>query len=90
MDFLTSLYWAVTRRRRIDRDRAVKRTVADLRKVIDAALAQGWRIERLTTGHLRFVPPDKTKHMVVVGGTPSDFRWLQNTISKLRRSGLVF
>ena len=57
-------------------------------RLVMLALAQGWRVERTGTGHLRFVPPDKDNPAVIVPFTPSDHRSLLNSTSQLRRSGL--
>lgn len=62
----------------------------DLRKIEQAAREQGWRVERTKKGHIRFVPPDATKPMVVAAGTPSDHRSIRNLVAQLRRSGLIW
>ena len=56
--------------------------------IIRAAKKQGFVVQRTKKGHLQFIPPDKTKPIVVASGTPSDHRELQNLLSRLRRSGL--
>lgn len=62
----------------------------DLRKIEQAAREQGWRVERTTKGHIRFVPPDATMPMVIASGTPSDQRSIKNLIAQLRRSGFIW
>lgn len=57
--------------------------------LIDAAMQQGWRVQYLSSGHIKLLPPDTTKPAVVMGGSISDRRALQNVRSMLRRSGLV-
>jgi len=65
------------------------RVPKELRRIVAAATAAGWTVQRLASGHWRFVPPDRTKKMVVTGGTPSDHRVLRNLVADLRRQGLA-
>ena len=67
-----------------------KRRDGYIREIDDQARAQGWRIESLPGGHLRYTPPDPTKHPVVTGRTPTRNRSVENFLAELRRSGLVF
>jgi hypothetical protein len=61
-----------------------------LRTFVEAAEAQGWRVERTNAKHLRFVPPDRTKPIVHTAGTPhGGKRGYANIRSDLRRAGLV-
>lgn len=62
----------------------------DIRKIEQAARKQGFRVERTSKGHIRFVPPDPTKAIVIASGTPSDTRAIHNLVARLRRSGLVW
>lgn len=62
----------------------------DLKRIIGAAKDQGWREERTTKGHLRLVPPDRTKPACVFSGTPGDVRAIRNFLAACRRSGLVW
>jgi len=55
-----------------------------------AAEAQGWIVERTKGKHWRFIPPDRTKRMVVTGGTPSDMRSIRNFLADLRRQGFQY
>ncbi len=59
----------------------------DFDDIVRATRAQGFTVEPTRNQHVRFVPPDPTKRVVVTGGTPSDKRSLQNLISDLRRDG---
>jgi hypothetical protein len=59
----------------------------DLRK---AAREQGWEIGQTSKGHTRWVPPDKTKPIVVGSGTPGDQRAIKNLLAQLRRSGFIW
>lgn len=47
---------------------------------------QGWKMKPTKNGFMLY-PPDKTKEIVTVHKTPSDWRSWENTISKLRKSG---
>ena len=47
---------------------------------------QGWRIEEKAKGWMVY-PPDKTLSGVMIHGSPSDHRWLKNTMSELRKRG---
>jgi hypothetical protein len=51
------------------------------------ALALGWRILPLKSGHERWLSPDG-KTQVLVSGTPSDHRAMKNALADLRRAGL--
>lgn len=57
------------------------------RAVLNAAREQGWVIEQTRGGHIRMIPPDRTKKIVVLGSTESDRRAMQNTLARLRKSG---
>lgn len=57
----------------------------DLRR---AAEQQGWTVEASKGGHWKFIPPDKTKPMVVLPGTSVSRCGMRNALSALRRSGL--
>jgi hypothetical protein len=61
----------------------------NIRDIERAAREQGWRVELTTKGHVRYIPTDKSKKIVIHGGTPSDHRSTRNLIAALRRSGLV-
>lgn len=62
----------------------------DIRDIEKAARAQGWQIGTSKKGHLRWVPPDPSKPIVVGSGTPSDHRAVRNFLAQLKRSGLVW
>jgi predicted RNA binding protein YcfA (HicA-like mRNA interferase family) len=62
----------------------------DLRDIERAAQEQGWEVGRTGKGHPRFVPPDKTKRIVVGSGTPSDWRALRNLLADLKREGFIW
>ena len=53
-----------------------------------AAVMAGWRIEVTGGNHLKWIPPDKTKPIIITSSTPSDVRARKNIIASLRRSGL--
>jgi hypothetical protein len=56
---------------------------------VTAARPQGWDVQPYNDG-TKFVPADKTQHIVRVHRTPSDHRWQQNKDKDFRRSGLIF
>lgn len=53
------------------------------------ARAQGWRVEPLRGGHVRFLPPRGTGRIVVASATASDHRAVRNLRADLRRAGLA-
>jgi len=61
----------------------------DLGPVLDALREQGWRVEDTERGHVRAVPPDKTKPIVHFGHSRFP-RSMRNAISELRVSGFVW
>lgn len=63
------------------------RNASDVREVLQALRAQGWRVDRTARRHLRARPPGRDRPIVITGGTPSDCRALANWIAQLRRSG---
>lgn len=50
---------------------------------------QGWEINPSKKGWM-VVPPDKSKPMVTIHGTPSDNRSWKNMIAQLKRSGFIW
>lgn len=48
---------------------------------------QGWKVSLSGSGHWKCVPPDPKKKIVSLAQTPSDGRWYENMIAKLRRGG---
>jgi hypothetical protein len=61
----------------------------ELRKVVRAAEAQGWRVEATKKGWMLY-PPQTSQGAVAVHGTPSDVRALHNTIAEMRRRGFIW
>jgi len=62
----------------------------NIRDIEKAAVAQGWQVGRTARGHIRFVPPDASKKIVIGSGTPSDARSISNLLAELRRQGFVW
>lgn len=60
----------------------------ELQEAEAAALLAGWKIEVTGSSHLKWIPPDRTKPVVISPSTPSGHRERANTIARLRRSGL--
>ena len=69
---------------RTSRDGATKA----LRTLRSIAEAQGWRVERTRASHFRFIPPDRTKKIVLFSPNSSPQN-VRNVYAELRRSGLV-
>ncbi|HEX4489664.1 MAG TPA: hypothetical protein VH914_00515 [Acidimicrobiia bacterium] len=59
----------------------------DTKKLLRNLERQGWTIEATKSGHIRAIPPDTTKPIVIIASTPSDHRAWKNTIAQLRKSG---
>lgn len=60
----------------------------EVRELIEEALRQGWRCERLASGHWKCLAPDGVG-IVWIAGTPSDHRWKRNTVAQMKRHGFV-
>lgn len=62
----------------------------ELRILVQAADAQGWRVEQSGSGHYKFFPPDPAAGIVVVPATPhmGNRSWA-NTVADLRRAGMI-
>lgn len=58
----------------------------DVKKLLSAAQAQGWRVELGKRGHLKLYAPDGVG-IVTMSGTPSDSRAMNNTIARMRQYG---
>ena len=59
-------------------------------ELADAAIDQGWTVSITGGNQYRFVPPDKSQVPVILAGTASDVHALGNSISRLKRSGLIW
>jgi len=59
----------------------------DIDRLIDAARQQGWGIERRKSGHYMLTPPSRGSPLIVVSGTPGDFRAFAKIRSQLRHAG---
>ena len=57
-------------------------------QLIATARQQGWGVERRRSGHYMLTPPSRATPLIVVSGTPSDFRALAKIRSQLRRAGV--
>lgn len=62
---------------------------SDVDALIKAAWEQGWWCERSKKNHVRCFPPDKAKSAVLLESTPSDYRSVPNSRSRMRKSGLT-
>lgn len=57
-------------------------------EIFEAAISQGWRIEKTEGNHYKCIPADKTKRIVYCGSTVYGSRVFKNIKSEMRRSGL--
>jgi predicted RNA binding protein YcfA (HicA-like mRNA interferase family) len=71
-------------------DNVKELTKIDLREIEKAAKEQGWQVGRTMKGHLRYVPPDPTRRIVIGSGTPSDSRAMKNFLAELKRQGFIW
>jgi hypothetical protein len=56
-----------------------------VRRILRALERQGWRLK--FGRHVKAIPPDPTKAIVVSAATGSDHRGVTNWVADLRRSG---
>jgi hypothetical protein len=59
-----------------------------MKAVIQLALLSGWRVEKTTRGHYKFISPDKSQPVIHLSGTPSDTKTYICSVAQLRRHGL--
>lgn len=59
----------------------------EIREIVEEAQRQGWRVEIAKSGHIKLFPPDPTKSLVTLPGSPSDQRWRDNALADMRRRG---
>ncbi len=57
----------------------------DWQRVVEAAIDQGWRVDRTTDGW-QLKAPNGT-FIETIHGTPSDWRAIRNSIARMRRFG---
>ena len=60
----------------------------DLKQVFASLEEQGLTIRTVKSGWM-VVPPDESKPIVTIHGTPSDHRAWNNMMAALRRSGFI-
>ncbi len=60
----------------------------EIKEILQLCRDQGCTVEITCRGHIKVVPGDKTKQIVVTSGTPSDHRAILNFVGRLRRSGV--
>lgn len=63
----------------------MKNFLADIK---NKAKESGWRFEQTTSGHWKFFSPDGIT-IILVSGTPSDWRVQRKVTSDFKRAGLV-
>ncbi len=57
----------------------------EVKKLVRQLEQQGWRVEERGARFMCFSPDGRT--IVPIHKTPSDHRWLKNTLSELRKGG---
>lgn len=60
-----------------------------MKKLISLAKSQGWSVTKTGSNHIRFLPPQPDKPIVIGSSTPSDPRSMSNLKAQLKRSGLM-
>lgn len=66
----------------------MSRLSKDMKKVVRAARAAGWRVEERATGHVMLFPADRTLSPVTCSSGAGDPRTMRNIIAQLRARGL--
>jgi predicted RNA binding protein YcfA (HicA-like mRNA interferase family) len=62
----------------------------DMKDIEKAALEQGWRVGRTSSGHPRFLHPDPRQGIVIGSGTPGDRKSINNLLAQLKRRGFIW
>ena len=63
----------------------------DLKLLIKLAERQGWRVSRCSNSHIKMIPVDKTKQIVILPSSPSgDDKQMLNWKRLLKGCGLQF
>lgn len=60
----------------------------DISQLIDRARAQGWAVTRRRSGHWMLTPPTRAGPLIVISGSPSDYRAYAKIRCQLKRAGL--
>ncbi len=63
----------------------MKHVVKELKKLAEE---QGWTVEPTKGAHWKFIPPDRTKPMVVLAGTSCSRVGRRNALALWKKSGL--
>ncbi len=58
-----------------------------LEELASQAREQNWTVVPTNSGHVKFIPPEKDKSLVIAAATTTDHRAAANLLSQLRRSG---
>ena len=58
-----------------------------LDELTSQARNQDWTVTPTHSGHMKFIPPEKDKPLVIAAATTTDHRAAANLLSQLRRSG---
>jgi hypothetical protein len=57
-------------------------------KIVRKAQKQGWRVEKASSSHILFYPPNIEDGIVTMSSSPSSFRNHKNILSLLKAKGL--
>ena len=63
--------------------------MSDLKRLIRAAQRQGWAVQKRRSGHYQLTPPARGSPLIVVSGTPGDYRAFVKARCQLKRAGLI-
>ena len=61
----------------------------EISTLVNAAEKAGWKVRKNSRGgHIMFYPPDKSKEVITVSSSPSDYRAIVNIRRDLKKAGL--
>ncbi len=60
-----------------------------LKDILERAEKQGWKIEATKKKHIKLTPPGPGP-IVIVAGSMSDYRAIDNTLARMRRQGFNY
>jgi hypothetical protein len=63
---------------------------SETRRLIKAAVDQGWRVRETGKNYLLFWPPDRKRSCVIRAKTPSDHRAERNFLQEMRKRGFIW
>lgn len=60
----------------------------EIKRLVSIATSHGWQVSHTGKNHIKFVSPDPRVPIIIASGTPSDWRAVKDTKTRLRRAGL--